>query len=192
MDPKGSQLGWWLVLAVLCYAFLEQQADYVVRGTTTRRAGFTIHAPGTFGHKKLEHACVRRPPTRYIVIHDVIFRCSPPLPTSPVIHPTIDVSNVRTNWCCAIPGSERRDLGQWSTDDCCIVCFGDYSRGDRLCRLPCRHVYHAQVGMRRSNHGGRSGMERLAVRTCDLLFPFRCRVLYRALRFGTRNGSVGF
>eukprot|EP00903_Cladosiphon_okamuranus_P015891 g14677.t1 len=36
------------------------------------------------------------------------------------------------------------DSGEWSTDQSCIVCFGDYCRGDLLCRLPCRHVYHAK------------------------------------------------
>ncbi|CAM9778048.1 unnamed protein product [Ectocarpus sp. 12 AP-2014] len=36
------------------------------------------------------------------------------------------------------------DSGEWSTGQACIVCFGDYDPGDRLARLPCRHVYHAQ------------------------------------------------
>ncbi|CAM9216542.1 unnamed protein product, partial [Ectocarpus sp. 12 AP-2014] len=36
------------------------------------------------------------------------------------------------------------DSGEWSTGQACIVCFGDYEPGDRLARLPCRHVYHAQ------------------------------------------------
>ena len=39
----------------------------------------------------------------------------------------------------------RSDAGEWSTDQSCIVCFGDYYPGDLLCRLPCRHVYHAKV-----------------------------------------------
>ncbi|CAN0389273.1 unnamed protein product [Pylaiella littoralis] len=38
----------------------------------------------------------------------------------------------------------RSETGEWSTDLACIVCFGDYADGDRLCRLPCRHVYHAE------------------------------------------------
>ncbi|CAM9195474.1 unnamed protein product [Ascophyllum nodosum] len=33
--------------------------------------------------------------------------------------------------------------GEWSTAGACIVCFGDYSYGEELCRLPCRHLYHA-------------------------------------------------
>ncbi|CAB1098784.1 unnamed protein product [Ectocarpus sp. CCAP 1310/34] len=36
------------------------------------------------------------------------------------------------------------DTGEWSTGQACIVCFSDYEPGDRLARLPCRHVYHAQ------------------------------------------------
>ncbi|CAM9749983.1 unnamed protein product [Ectocarpus sp. 4 AP-2014] len=36
------------------------------------------------------------------------------------------------------------DSGEWSTGQACIVCFGDYEPGERLARLPCRHVYHAQ------------------------------------------------
>eukprot|EP00752_Nemacystus_decipiens_P013849 g12295.t2 len=44
--------------------------------------------------------------------------------------------------------TEKRDSGsdpgEWSTDHSCIVCFGDYCPGDLLCRLPCRHVYHAK------------------------------------------------
>lgn len=50
----------------------------------------------------------------------------------------------------AVPGNDesvagRSDSGEWSTDRACIVCFGDYAPGDMLCRLPCRHVYHAEV-----------------------------------------------
>ncbi|CAN0466996.1 unnamed protein product, partial [Discosporangium mesarthrocarpum] len=33
---------------------------------------------------------------------------------------------------------------EWSTEESCIVCFGDYLRGEELCRLPCQHVYHAR------------------------------------------------
>lgn len=39
------------------------------------------------------------------------------------------------------------ESGEWSTDQSCIVCFGDYCAGDLLCRLPCRHVYHAKVSI---------------------------------------------
>lgn len=42
-------------------------------------------------------------------------------------------------------GASGPDTGEWSTDQSCIVCFGDYIAGDLLCRLPCRHVYHAKV-----------------------------------------------
>ena len=40
---------------------------------------------------------------------------------------------------------ERGQSWKWSTTGSCIVCFGEYAYGDDLCRLPCRHVYHAQV-----------------------------------------------
>ncbi|CAN0485840.1 unnamed protein product, partial [Laminaria digitata] len=33
---------------------------------------------------------------------------------------------------------------EWSTAGACIVCFGDYAYGEELCRLPCRHLYHAR------------------------------------------------
>ncbi|CAM9403539.1 unnamed protein product [Ectocarpus sp. 12 AP-2014] len=42
------------------------------------------------------------------------------------------------------PTTAQSDSGEWSTGQACIVCFGDYEPGDRLARLPCRHVYHAQ------------------------------------------------
>ncbi|CAM9883564.1 unnamed protein product [Ectocarpus sp. 13 AM-2016] len=42
------------------------------------------------------------------------------------------------------PTRAQSDSGEWSTGQACIVCFGDYEPGDRLARLPCRHVYHAQ------------------------------------------------
>ncbi|CAM9264874.1 unnamed protein product [Ectocarpus sp. 8 AP-2014] len=42
------------------------------------------------------------------------------------------------------PTRAQFDSGEWSTGQACIVCFGDYEPGDRLARLPCRHVYHAQ------------------------------------------------
>ncbi len=29
----------------------------------------------------------------------------------------------------------------------CIVCFGDYAFGEELCRLPCRHLYHAKASL---------------------------------------------
>lgn len=38
------------------------------------------------------------------------------------------------------------DSGEWATDVSCIICLGDYTDGDQLCRLPCRHVFHAKVG----------------------------------------------
>lgn len=33
----------------------------------------------------------------------------------------------------------------WSTSGACIICFGDYTYGEELCRLPCNHLYHARV-----------------------------------------------
>lgn len=44
-------------------------------------------------------------------------------------------------------GSMKRvgSANRWSCADACIVCFGEYVDGEQLCRLPCRHVYHAQV-----------------------------------------------
>lgn len=27
----------------------------------------------------------------------------------------------------------------------CIICFGDFAPGEELCRLPCLHLYHANV-----------------------------------------------
>ncbi|CAN0378334.1 unnamed protein product, partial [Hapterophycus canaliculatus] len=41
-------------------------------------------------------------------------------------------------------GTTRGNSQQWSTAGSCIVCFGDYADGDNLCRLPCRHTYHAE------------------------------------------------
>ncbi|CAN0040602.1 unnamed protein product [Ectocarpus sp. 4 AP-2014] len=32
----------------------------------------------------------------------------------------------------------------WSSGESCIICFGEYAEGDVLCRLPCRHTYHAE------------------------------------------------
>ncbi|CAN0218894.1 unnamed protein product, partial [Ectocarpus fasciculatus] len=32
----------------------------------------------------------------------------------------------------------------WSSGESCIICFGEYTEGDVLCRLPCRHTYHAE------------------------------------------------
>ncbi|CAN0094594.1 unnamed protein product [Ectocarpus sp. 6 AP-2014] len=32
----------------------------------------------------------------------------------------------------------------WSSGESCIICFGEYVEGDVLCRLPCRHTYHAE------------------------------------------------
>eukprot|EP00752_Nemacystus_decipiens_P008319 g7436.t1 len=26
----------------------------------------------------------------------------------------------------------------------CIICFGDFTSGEELCRLPCLHLYHAK------------------------------------------------
>ena len=40
---------------------------------------------------------------------------------------------------------ERGQSWKWSTTRSCIICFGEYAYGDDLCRLPCRHMYHAQV-----------------------------------------------
>eukprot|EP00903_Cladosiphon_okamuranus_P015354 g14180.t1 len=34
--------------------------------------------------------------------------------------------------------------GEGPSSESCIVCFGDYSFGEELCRLPCRHLYHAK------------------------------------------------
>ncbi|CAN0277766.1 unnamed protein product [Pylaiella littoralis] len=36
------------------------------------------------------------------------------------------------------------DSEGWSTEASCIVCFGDYTDGERLCQLPCQHVFHAE------------------------------------------------
>lgn len=33
---------------------------------------------------------------------------------------------------------------KWVTTGTCIICFGEYKSGDRLCRMPCRHIYHAK------------------------------------------------
>eukprot|EP00903_Cladosiphon_okamuranus_P018395 g16920.t1 len=41
-------------------------------------------------------------------------------------------------------GTARGNSEQWSTAGSCIVCFGEYADGDELCRLPCRHTYHAE------------------------------------------------
>lgn len=40
--------------------------------------------------------------------------------------------------------TSRGDSCQWSTAESCVVCFGEYAYGEHLCRLPCRHVYHAE------------------------------------------------
>ena len=44
----------------------------------------------------------------------------------------------------------RADLGgdrldEEGADGSCIICFGDFTSGERLCRLPCLHLYHAKV-----------------------------------------------
>eukprot|EP00752_Nemacystus_decipiens_P005390 g4886.t1 len=43
-----------------------------------------------------------------------------------------------------VRGTARGNSEQWSTAGSCIVCFGEYADGDELCRLPCRHTYHAE------------------------------------------------
>ncbi|CAM9249020.1 unnamed protein product [Ectocarpus sp. 12 AP-2014] len=50
--------------------------------------------------------------------------------------------------CCprtdagGVQGEEAK--GEGSTGGSCIVCFGDYTYGEELCRLRCGHLYHAE------------------------------------------------
>ncbi|CAN0301039.1 unnamed protein product [Ectocarpus sp. 12 AP-2014] len=41
-----------------------------------------------------------------------------------------------------VQGEEAK--GEGSTGGSCIVCFGDYTYGEELCRLRCGHLYHAK------------------------------------------------
>ncbi|CAN0003013.1 unnamed protein product [Ectocarpus fasciculatus] len=48
----------------------------------------------------------------------------------------------RTDAEGGVQGDEAK--GEGSTGGSCIVCFGDYTYGEELCRLRCGHLYHAK------------------------------------------------
>ncbi|CBN77900.1 conserved unknown protein [Ectocarpus siliculosus] len=48
----------------------------------------------------------------------------------------------RTDAKGGVQGEEAK--GEGSTGGSCIVCFGDYTYGEELCRLRCGHLYHAK------------------------------------------------
>ncbi|CAN0374436.1 unnamed protein product [Pylaiella littoralis] len=45
---------------------------------------------------------------------------------------------------CGDGGDGGGGGGGSGSESSCIVCFGDYADGERLCELPCRHVFHAE------------------------------------------------
>ena len=54
------------------------------------------------------------------------------------------------------PGLPREtSVEEWATGAACVVCFGEYLPGDDLCRLPCRHTYHAEVNRKTTSEASR-------------------------------------
>lgn len=79
-----------------------------------------------------------------------------------------------------VQGEEAK--GEGSTGGSCIVCFGDYTYGEELCRLRCGHMYHAKV----RRHWRRQYCSMLA---CDHRGP---PVFGKGRRKGSRYSSEKF
>eukprot|EP00752_Nemacystus_decipiens_P008320 g7436.t2 len=70
------------------------------------------------------------------------------VPPPPVHEESVANGGVGRDPCQRKIGTDDVDrIDEEEATGSCIICFGDFTSGEELCRLPCLHLYHAKLDL---------------------------------------------